>query len=364
MAEPARRLLTVALFGLLGAGFLGSGLVGGVGPAYADGSLAVSPATGADDTPMQVTTPGGCPSPATNVLVKIFGPGFGKDGENVVGNTPLDDPDRPVTLPLSQTLRATAAAHAPPVTLHGVYTVVVTCRLPLNRASYTDYAGSIEFTGPHSYRRTARRAVMAAEPRATPDPPGTVRHTAPAVAPPSIVDEKPAAGGGWHLDWPLIVVAGLGLGLLVVFGVQPAWARRRAAAAARGRPANRPAEAPPAAAPASQPATSPAKQPAAKGPTAKATARAPATRGGAGKAPATRASRNGNQTSIAAQAAQAAADRAAEAKAAAATAVAQATAAEAEAAAAAAEAAVAEQAAASARAAKRAGTPKAGAKRR
>ncbi len=227
MADPvARRLLAGAVLGL---GLLGVGLAGAA-PAAADGSLAVSPAKGADDTPMQVATSGGCPSPATNVLARIYGPGFGRDGENVVGNTPLGRYDQPIVLPLSQTLRASAAAQTPPVTLHGVYTLVVSCRLPLKPASYIDYVGSIEFTTPHSYRLSAKRAALPAGPRATPDPPGHATRTIAPATPPSTVDVAAPAGGQHRVDALLIGLAALGVAVLAAFGLQPIWARRRAAA--------------------------------------------------------------------------------------------------------------------------------------
>jgi hypothetical protein len=226
MADPVfRRLLSGAVFGL---SLLGLGL-GGAVPASADGSLAVSPARGADDTPMQVTTSGGCPSPATNVLARIYGPGFGRDGENVVGNTPLGGYDQPIVLPLSQTLRASAAAQTPPVTLHGVYTLVVSCRLPLKPASYTDYVSSIEFTTPHSYRLSPKHAALPARPRASPDPPGHATRTIAPATRPSRVDATPA-GGRHGVDPLLVVLAGLGVVVVAAFGLQPVWSRRRAAA--------------------------------------------------------------------------------------------------------------------------------------
>ncbi|HVQ96331.1 MAG TPA: hypothetical protein VMU51_35260 [Mycobacteriales bacterium] len=375
MADPvARRLLAGAVLGL---GLLGVGLAGAA-PAAADGSLAVSPAKGADDTPMQVATSGGCPSPATNVLARIYGPGFGRDGENVVGNTPLGRYDQPIVLPLSQTLRASAAAQTPPVTLHGVYTLVVSCRLPLKPASYTDYVGSIEFTTPHSYRLSAKRAALPAGPRATPDPPGHATRTIAPATPPSTVDAAAPAGGQHRVDALLIGLAALGVAVLAAFGLQPIWARRRAAAGSAQTAGS-------IRAPAGTATASSRTKRAGSGSTAKAgtartaasakvaptkvgTARTAAsakagvagtaasaragTVAGAGRAagarPAVSRRRAGRPESIA-TAAAAAATRAAEAKAAAAAAVAAAEAAAAEAEAAAAEAQAAETAAALAR---------------
>ena len=58
--------------------------------AFADmpvlGALAISPTTGDVETPLTLTTAGGCPR-GTNSITRVYGKGFPEDGENVIGNT-------------------------------------------------------------------------------------------------------------------------------------------------------------------------------------------------------------------------------------------------------------------------------------
>ena len=158
---------------------------GWTAPAAADGSLVLSPARGSDDDPMQVTTPAGCPLPATNVLGTMYGPGFGPAGINIIGNTAAGvSSTAPFTIPVVRTLRNLADTHVPPVTLHGTYTIVLMCRAPFKAASYADYTTSIQFASPHRYAPTTKSAALPRLPRASAPPPGTLRPTATATAAP------------------------------------------------------------------------------------------------------------------------------------------------------------------------------------
>src|SRR5262245_27117943 len=90
---PMRRARTNRIVGAIGAAAVFLGLVlavaGPASPAAAAtvGTLSVNPSTGTSSTPMDVTTSESCPVPATNVIARITGGGFGAGGRNIIGNT-------------------------------------------------------------------------------------------------------------------------------------------------------------------------------------------------------------------------------------------------------------------------------------
>lgn len=119
------------------------------------GTLSVSPTSGADDTPMSVSTSGACPANATTIQVTIRGAGFPAAGFNIVGATSLSNvPTNGAggyDIIVSDTLRNYAAQQTPPATLSGDYTITAVCRTALSSASLGDFPGVVRFTSPTSY---------------------------------------------------------------------------------------------------------------------------------------------------------------------------------------------------------------------
>ncbi|MFJ5829685.1 WxL protein peptidoglycan domain-containing protein [Streptomyces sp. NPDC093089] len=122
------------------------------------GTARITPGQGADDTSISLTTSGGCPSPATHVLVKVTGKGFPAEGKNVVGNAPLstygqDPTGTGFVVPLTMTMRD-YANEAGFTTLEGRYDLTVICRKAFGTDTYGDFTGSLWFTSGTAYRDT------------------------------------------------------------------------------------------------------------------------------------------------------------------------------------------------------------------
>ncbi|MFL6173342.1 MAG: hypothetical protein ACJ716_10690 [Marmoricola sp.] len=113
----------------------------------------VSQKSGTDDQPFSILTSGACPSPSRNVIGRLFGAGFPKEGVNVVGNSSGGvSPDGPFEMPLQQTLRDTMVQQPQYTPFRGDYKVVIRCILPayVDR-SYGDYVAKIRFTDQHHW---------------------------------------------------------------------------------------------------------------------------------------------------------------------------------------------------------------------
>lgn len=154
------------------------------------GTLFVDPPTGADDTPLDLLTSGGCPAPATNVVARAFGNGFPAGGQIVVGNTDAGvRRGSAFSVVPGDTLRAFAALQPTPGVLSGSYRVVVSCQEALASESLGDYVGTLVFSSPRSY--TARNPAVRPVPApvdAAPVPtgarvPGTTGSSGAPVAP-------------------------------------------------------------------------------------------------------------------------------------------------------------------------------------
>ncbi|MFB6842369.1 WxL protein peptidoglycan domain-containing protein [Streptomyces sp. NPDC056361] len=122
------------------------------------GTARITPGEGADDTSISLTTSGGCPSPATHVLVKVTGKGFPAEGKNVVGNAPLatygqDPTGTGFIVPLTMTMRD-YANEAGFTTLEGRYDLTVICRKAFGTDTYGDFTGSLWFTSGTAYQDT------------------------------------------------------------------------------------------------------------------------------------------------------------------------------------------------------------------
>lgn len=161
-----------ALRALAGAALvLGATALLGAGPAGAGtlGSLTITPATGADTTPLSVRTSAGCPADAPNITVAITGAGFPAAGQNVVGNTDAGvSSSGPFSIALSDTLAAFEAQQPTPQPLSGVYDLTLTCRTALDPASKGTYTGQLLFTSPTAYTTDVPAASPSPSPSAPP----------------------------------------------------------------------------------------------------------------------------------------------------------------------------------------------------
>lgn len=173
-AGAAATVVATGLVALLGSSSTSAAVVG---------SLTVSPTSGADSTPLSVTTSAGCPSGGTNVVVRVLGSGFPAGGQVVVGNTDAGvSQSQPFSVALSDTLKAFAAQQSPPATLSGTYTLSLTCQDVFGTTDFGDFTGQITFTSPTTYVSGA--APTTAPP--TTQPPTTAPTTAPpTTAPPT-----------------------------------------------------------------------------------------------------------------------------------------------------------------------------------
>lgn len=156
-------------------------------PAFAEteGILTVSPPSGADDTPLSVTTSSGCNGNGTNYQVRIVGSGFapenasGTGGTSVTNNIAQPSGNGPITAPLNDTLRSFAAQQSPPVDLAGDYVLKLICRSRLTSDNIADFRATINFTGSAGSKRfttvtpTQSTATSLAASPASPQPRGT-----------------------------------------------------------------------------------------------------------------------------------------------------------------------------------------------
>ncbi|MFF3213487.1 WxL protein peptidoglycan domain-containing protein [Streptomyces sp. NPDC002886] len=121
------------------------------------GSATINPATGHDDSNVDVTTSAACPEPATYVLVKVVGKGFPAEGLNLVGNAPITTYPPTETgglrIPLTMTMKD-YAKQAGFATLEGRYDLTVVCRMPFGPDIYGEFAGSMWFTSGTDYQTT------------------------------------------------------------------------------------------------------------------------------------------------------------------------------------------------------------------
>lgn len=141
----------------------------GADAAYSNDSLAITPATGSDATAPVVNTSGPCPASATNLQVRIAGPGFATFA-GAVGNSSISaygvNGQGGYTVPFSSTLRDIGNTQAPVVSYLGRYTVTLFCRTATNATSLKDFTGFINFTSANTaYTAEAvTSAVLTASP--------------------------------------------------------------------------------------------------------------------------------------------------------------------------------------------------------
>lgn len=123
------------------------------------GTLAITPANGADTTPIIVSMSGPCPG-GTNLVVRISGAGFPLAGYNVVANSRTSiypiNPAGGQEVPLQNTLGFFASQQSPPATLNGDYVLRLTCKNNLaaggpTNEGFGDFIGRLNFTTPTTY---------------------------------------------------------------------------------------------------------------------------------------------------------------------------------------------------------------------
>lgn len=117
--------------------------------AAAGGTLGFTPAAGSATSAITVTTSARCPS-GTNILARIYGAGFPKDGQVAVANTPISALSAGTTgyqVPLAMSVRDLLNLQPTPRAPAGSYRIVLTCRLAFKPASLGDFTGTLRFGG-------------------------------------------------------------------------------------------------------------------------------------------------------------------------------------------------------------------------
>lgn len=152
-ATPTRAMLAALLAAVL------LGLLWSADPAAAadrpgpQWRASTSVKQGTDDQPFAIRTSGGCPPKATNIVGKIYGRGFPKDGANIIGNSDAGvSHEGPFEAPLYAQLRQVMLDNGTALAYRGDYRLVVRCRTQKYEKSYGDYVTLIRFTGPHTWK--------------------------------------------------------------------------------------------------------------------------------------------------------------------------------------------------------------------
>jgi len=116
------------------------------------GQVVVRPADGNDQTQLTLTTSGPCKQ-GTNIIATAFGHGFGRFGQNVIGNSPTSmfatTSSGGMIIPLAETMRYFANIPEVPVVLSGPYRFVVYCRTATGLANLQTFtSGPVTFSAP------------------------------------------------------------------------------------------------------------------------------------------------------------------------------------------------------------------------
>ena len=156
-------------------------------------------ASGADDTPIELVTSGGCPAPATNVVAKAYGHGLPAGGYNVVGNTSAGvRPDAAFKVPLTVTMRDVARDQATLVSLRGRYRFEVVCRTARDPRPLGTYVAGVTFSSPTRWTAdrplTTAQGPVSAPPAGGGDAAGAAPH--PGAPGSTVAPGTPGATGG------------------------------------------------------------------------------------------------------------------------------------------------------------------------
>jgi hypothetical protein len=132
------------------------------------GSLEVTPAASIDTAPIRVHTSAGCPGRADGYYATARGHGFPADGQIVTTPTAAGMSHRAgFDVYFAQTMKDFAADNH--TTLAGRYEVTVSCVETFTRTVFAEFAGSLTFVTPGTYRSgdvPAPSTATSAEPAA------------------------------------------------------------------------------------------------------------------------------------------------------------------------------------------------------
>ncbi|MEU6605735.1 DUF916 domain-containing protein [Streptomyces shenzhenensis] len=229
------------------------------------GMLAVTPAKGTDTEPITLTAEAPCPTKTVNVIARVKGAGFPRDGQIVVGNAPLSTyakaPGGGLAIPLIYTMKDYANI-AGFTDLRGTYTFTVSClKGAFAPTSLKDFTGSLDFERKNAYRdgtevappkaakgtsggapatgapATGGAAAPAPEqqgqPNGLPVPGETPSGSAPAGSAPLDAARAGAAEDSTGSSLTAWAVSGFGVCLLALVAGVALWARGRRAGAER-----------------------------------------------------------------------------------------------------------------------------------
>ena len=135
---------------------LGAAVVVGLAtPAVAASvGLAISPANGNDRSVITVSTQGPCEH-GTNIIGRLFGTGFPKDGQVVVGNSATTAYPKTTAggyvVPLAMTMRDFQNLQDEPTPLSGTYRIEIACRDNVKPAVLQAFNGTLTITAPRTF---------------------------------------------------------------------------------------------------------------------------------------------------------------------------------------------------------------------
>ena len=111
-------------------------------------SLWFAPTHGNDSSAVTVVTSGSC-TRGTNLIGRIYGPGFPASGQIAVSNSPTSAYDRTkgggYVVPLGATVRDLLSMQPRQTIAHGDYRVVIACRDAVRRNEYATFSGVLHF---------------------------------------------------------------------------------------------------------------------------------------------------------------------------------------------------------------------------
>lgn len=182
------------------------------------GTLTVNPSSGTDNTPLSVTTSGGCNGNGTNYQVRILGSGFapenaeGTGGTSVTNNISQPSGNGPITAPLNDTLAAFAAQQSPPANLNGDYVLKLICRSRLASDNLADFRVTIRFSASGSSKNfvvvpNATSTTVTASPQ-SPQTAGTSVTFTATITPPNAAGTVQFRNGTSNLGTPQTVSDG------------------------------------------------------------------------------------------------------------------------------------------------------------
>ena len=155
-----RRALPVVCGALiLGAGTALAGAQGAQAASTQVGTLAFTPATGLDKSPISAATkssgsPKGCPSPSTNVTGTAVGPGKWSSGIQVITNSSSGvSTSSDFTVDFADTMYGIGQSNSAPITA-GRYDVTLKCQDKFGSNVYGTFVGSLWFTDATHYQTT------------------------------------------------------------------------------------------------------------------------------------------------------------------------------------------------------------------